>query len=76
MDVLSSLKAKLLPDSILIIIDWQKDVKDAELENHFGRKNRIAYQDVIAALQETGYTTELEDNSNGSYFLLRARNAL
>ena len=75
-DVLSSLKAKLLPDSTLIIIDWQKDVKDAQLESHFGRKNRITYQDVLASLQETGYTTELEDNSNGSYFLLRARNAL
>lgn len=75
-DVLISLKAKLSPNSTLIIIDWQKDVKDAELENHFGRKNRIAYQDVRTALQEAGYITEFDDHSNASYFLLRARNAL
>jgi ubiquinone/menaquinone biosynthesis C-methylase UbiE len=75
-DVLASFRTKLLPDSRVVIIDWQKEVKDPELESHFGRKNRLSHEEVRNALQDTGYRLEKEEVTNSSYFFFLARNVL
>lgn len=75
-DVLSSFHQLLAPDSTVIIIDWQKDIRSDLVEQHYPRRVRLSHQQVSDSLQAAGFKIQDQQIDGESYFFFRALSTL